>query len=406
MGFAALTGMRVGRCKASRPFLCGGGLGDGGLCAELRHDRCSKMTSITRIDRALRDGQKPPSHRGMAENMIQAVHNHLKTISSRLAADGPGFSAAIVCDGDLTFEMHHGLASLELGVPLNGDSAYYLASESKQFTAACVMTMVRHGQIALDDDVVPLLPELKGFGQAFPLRSLLNHSSGIPEYLSLMTYQLGRHESDYFGNSHILSMIALFDEVDFPTSTDHRYSNSNYILLATLVERIAGVPARIYAQNHLFSSLGMNHLTFDDDRLSILPNRVFSYESDPSRPRGIKQFLGNANTVGDGGIYGSTNELVRWEREWHRQWAEPGSLLHDMLQPSALLDGRIPSYRFGLEIGEHEAGQYVFHGGGLWGFSSLILRFPERKMSLIHLSNCDEASVPMEDLLQLATGKD
>lgn len=337
--------------------------------------------------------------------MMQAIQNYLEDIRSRLAPDGPGFSAVIVHDGVVALEMHHGLASLELGVPLDGNSAYYLASESKQFTAACVMTMVRHGQIALDDDVVPFLPELNGFRQAFPLRSLLNHSSGIPEYLTLMTYQLGRHESDYFENSHILSIISLFDELDFPTSTDHRYSNSNYILLATLVERITSVPLRSYANDHLFSPLGMNRLTFDDDRLSILPNRVFSYEADLSRARGIKQHLGNANTVGDGGIYGSTNELVLWEREWHRQWLVQGSLLHDMLQPSALLDGRIPSYRFGLEIGKDEAGEYVFHGGGLWGFNSLILRIPERKISMIHLANCEEAGVSMEKLLQLASSE-
>lgn len=337
--------------------------------------------------------------------MIQAIQTYLLDVRSRLAPDGPGFSAAIVHDGVVALEMHHGLASLELGVPLDGNSAYYLASESKQFTAACVMTLVRHGQIALDDDVLPLLPELKRFRQPFPLRSLLNHSSGIPEYLTLMDYQLGRHESDYFGNQHILRMISLFDEVDFPTSTDHRYSNSNYILLATLVERITNGSIRTYAKEHLFSPLGMNHLTFDDDRLSILPNRVFSYEADLSRPRGIKQCLGNANTVGDGGIYASTKELTLWEREWHRQWWEPGSLLHDMLQPSPLLDGRIPSYRFGLEIGKHEAGEYVFHGGGLWGFNSLILRLPERKISMIHLANCEEAAVSVEMLLQLASSQ-
>lgn len=334
--------------------------------------------------------------------MIQAVREYLHEVQSRLAPDGPGFSSAIVQDGALSFEMHYGLASAELGVPLSRNSAYYLASESKQFTAACVMTMVRQGLIALDDDVVPFLPELKGLTQPFPLRSLLNHSSGIPKYLHLMTYQLGRHESDYFGNEHILRLISLFDEVDFQTSTEHRYSNSNYILLATLVKRVAGVPIRLFAQQHLFSPLGMNQLTFDDDRLSILPNRVCSYEADPLRPRGLKQCLGNANTVGDGGIYGSTDELVLWEREWHRQWAVPESLLHDMLQPSPLLDKSIPNYRFGLEVGHHEASNYVFHGGGLWGFRTIILRLPQRKLSLIHLANCEEAEVSMEQLLQLA----
>jgi CubicO group peptidase (beta-lactamase class C family) len=86
-----------------------------------------------------------------------------------LPLDGPGFSAAVLCDRKPVFELHHGMASLELKVPLASDSAYYLASESKQFTAACVLSLARAGAIALDDDVCAHLPELANFDQPFPL---------------------------------------------------------------------------------------------------------------------------------------------------------------------------------------------------------------------------------------------
>lgn len=330
---------------------------------------------------------------------MQALHHHFRQLQSALPASGPGFSAVVIQDGEVTFELHHGMASMELAVPLSADSAYYLASESKQFTAACVMKLVREGLIGLDDDVVRHLPELHRFSQPFPLRSLLNHSSGIPDYLQFVFCQLGRHESDYFNGEHILRIIACFDDVDFPTSSEHRYSNSNYILLALLVERLTDTPLKTYAAQHLFEPLGMKHITFDDDRFSILPNRVLSYESDSSRPYGLKQCLGNANTVGDGGVYGSTNELVRWEREWHRQWSTPGSLLQDMLQPSPLKDGTLPSYRFGLELGEHAGATYVFHNGGLWGFHSLLLRLPAINTSVIQLANCEQAEPDMQALL-------
>ena len=88
----------------------------------------------------------------------------------------------VVQDGEIAFELHHGLASLELEVPLSARSAYYLASESKQFMAAAILAQVRAGTIGLDDDVSVHLPELAGFKQPFALRGLLNHSSGIPDY--------------------------------------------------------------------------------------------------------------------------------------------------------------------------------------------------------------------------------
>ena len=330
---------------------------------------------------------------------MEQLRDYYAQLQTTLAQRGPGFSAAVLRDGATVFECHHGLASLELDVPLTDDSAYYLASESKQFTAAAVLSLVRSGAIGLDDDVCPLLPELAQFEQAFPLRSLLNHTSGIPDYFPYLECQLGRHEADYFNNGTILKLIARLDTVTHATGTAHRYSNSNYILLAALVERVAGMPLARYARTVLFDPAGMHRLTYDDDRQAVIAQRVTSYDADAARPLGYKQHLGNANTVGDGGIYGSTNELLRWERQWHAQWDDETSLVHALLQASPLADGSVIPYRFGLEITERSGHAVVFHGGGLWGFNTLIVRLPQQRVSVIHLANCEQAGPDLERIV-------
>jgi CubicO group peptidase (beta-lactamase class C family) len=330
---------------------------------------------------------------------VQTLRNYYQELEALLPAHGPGFSAAVLQDGQPVFERHHGLASLELKVPLSSDSAYYLASESKQFTAACVMSLVRDGAITLDDDVCLHLPELKKFEQPFPLRSLLNHSSGIPDYFQFLQCQLGRHEADYFNNHSILKLISCMDTVECVAQSEHHYSNSNYILLATLVERLSGMSLKSYAKKTLFEPLGIHDLKYDDDRFDVIEHRVFSYEREPARSSGYKQHLGNANTVGDGGMYGSTVALLRWEQEWHRQWAESSSLLHAMLQPSPFLDGTVSNYRFGLEITQRFGQDVVFHSGGLWGFNTLIVRFPQIRTSVIHLANCHHAEPDMSRII-------
>lgn len=335
---------------------------------------------------------------------MQKLRDYLGQLQSTLNPAGPGFSAAVMQDGETIFDIHHGMASLELKVPLSGDSAFYLASESKQFTAACVLLLVREGVLSLDQDVCSYLPELAKFEQAFPLRCLLNHSSGIPDYFQYLQCQPHRHDADYFNNASILKMIACLDTVASPTLTRHHYSNSNYILLAALVERITGVPLARFAKAALFEPLGMHRLRFDDDRFAVIEERVFSYEVDATRPFGVKQNLGNANTVGDGGIYGSTAELLTWEREWHRQWANKSSLLQAMLAPSPLLDGTVPDYRFGLEVAQRAGEEIVFHSGGLWGFNTLILRLPQRRLSIIHLANCEPGEPDMDRILAAALG--
>lgn len=330
---------------------------------------------------------------------VQALRKYYQELEALLPSHGPGFSAAVLRDGEAVFESHHGLASLELKVPLSRDSAYYLASESKQFTAACVMSLVRDGAISLDEDVCVHLPELTRFEQPFPLRSLLNHSSGIPDYFQFLQCQLGRHEADYFNNHTILQLISCMDTLECPAQTEHRYSNSNYILLATLVERLSGMSLKNYAKKTLFEPLGIHDLQYDDDRFDVIEHRAFSYERDPARSAGYKQYLGNANTVGDGGMYGSIVDLLRWELEWHRQWADSTSLLHAMLQPSAFLDGTVPDYRFGLEITQRCGQDVLYHSGGLWGFSTLIVRFPQTSTSVIHLANCQHAEPDMSRII-------
>lgn len=321
--------------------------------------------------------------------MTTSLSQYFSQLQSALPADGPGFSAVVMQDGDTVFELHHGLASLELEVPLSARSAYYLASESKQFMAAAILAQVRAGVIGLDDDVCVHLPELAGFEQPFALRGLLNHSSGIPDYFQFLQCQPGRRGDDYFCNADILALIARMDTVAFESGSAHRYSNSNYILLAALLERLAGQTAARHVRDTLLRPLGITHMGFDDDRGAVLPQRVASYEIDEARPGGYRQHLGNANTVGDGGMYGSTRELVLWEREWHRQWAQPDSLLHAMLQPSPLGDGTVPDYRFGLEWTRRGDQDVVFHGGSLWGFHTLLLRLPGLRLSVILLSNSD-----------------
>ena len=334
--------------------------------------------------------------------MHTSLIEHFQHLQSTLPADGPGFSAVVLDHGDVVFELHHGLASLELGVPLSARSMYYLASESKQFLAAAVLRLVLAGRIALDDDVCAQLPELAGFEQPFALRSLLNHSSGIPDYFQFLQCQPGRHAADYFCNRDILAVIARMDQVAIPTGSGHRYSNSNYILLAALVERLTGQPVAQHVRDTLLRPLGIERMGFDDDRQNVLPHRVFSYEEDAARPYGYQQHLGNANTVGDGGMYASTEELVLWEREWHRQWDRPDSVLRAMLQPSALLDGALPTYRFGLEWVQRDGHDIVFHGGSLWGFNTLLLRLPQRQQSIIFLSNTDRADPDWQQLAAAA----
>lgn len=323
---------------------------------------------------------------------------HFQSLAAGVAPAGPGFSAAVIQHGEVLLEAHAGLACLELQVPLGRHSAYYLGSESKPFTAACVMALVQEGRLGLDDDVARWLPQVRQFEAVLPLRSLLNHTSGIPDYFAFLHSQLGRHEADFFDNALLLQLIARMDELAFAPGQRHDYSNSNYILLAELVKGVSGQTLGQFAQQRLFEPLGMA-CRFDEDRFAVLPGRVRSYEPDAHRPCGHAQLLGNASTIGDGGLYASLDDLLRWERSWHARWADPHSLIRLQAQASPLCDGSVISYRFGIEWQQHAGRDLLFHGGGLWGFRALVARVPQLGLSVVHLANC-ETFAPDLDVLK------
>lgn len=336
---------------------------------------------------------------------MHTLIEHYQKLSLATGPDEPGFSVVFSSDGVPLLEKHHGLACLELGAQLSGKSAYYLASESKPFTAMCMMHLVSAGAISLDQNVVELLPALAQYETPVLLRHLLNHTSGIPDYLWLLECQLGRHESDYFNNQTALELIRRADTLDFVPGEKFAYSNSNYVLLAALIEQLSGMSAASYAAQTLFHPLGMHNTGFDEDRASIIRNRVRSYDKDETRPFGYQQHLGNANTVGDGGVYSCTDDLQSWQRELHRQWQDKDSLLHMMLLASPLNDGTVISYRFGLELITQDGIDYLYHQGRLWGFTAILLLVPQKKLSLIQLANSDQITADhtiLVDLVQQA----
>lgn len=298
--------------------------------------------------------------------------------------DSPGCALGVIKDAKLIYRRGYGSANLDYNVPISSESVFYIASTSKQFTAASILLLARRGTISLDDDIRKYFPEIPKYESPITIRHLIHHTSGIRDYLELMS-MAGRSFEDAFDNQDAVEVISRQRGLNFKPGDQHLYSNSNYVLLAEIVRRATGKSLREFAEENLFRPLGMTSTLFNDDRTVIVKNRVVSYGMGTNaKPR---YFIKNINAMGDGNLLTTVEDLARWDQNFYDNRVGGSGFSEQMLTRGKLNSGEELSYAFGLSHGEYRGLKTVSHGGGFLGFRTEMVRFPEQKFTVICLCN-------------------
>jgi len=303
------------------------------------------------------------------------------------AGDSPGAAVMVIEDGEILFDGGFGLADLESQTPITTESAFRLASVSKQFTAMAVMILADRGELSFDDKLVDYLPELERFGDEITLRDLMTHLGGLPDYYDALTEKAGDAMPT---TEQAMDFLAGWGEPLFPAGDRYEYSNPGYEMLALVVERVSGQSFGQFLRETVFGPLGMeNSIAFETVDTKI-HNRAYGYS------RADDDFVLNDDDalnliVGSGGIYSTVEDLFLWDQALYTEKLVRRSTLNEAWSPVILNDGESYPYGFGWGLEPYGAlGARVSHGGGWVGFSTFIDRYPERRFSVIILSNLDE----------------
>lgn len=301
-------------------------------------------------------------------------------------SDSPGVALSVVRDGSIIYHRGYGQANLDYPVPITPDSVFYMASVSKQFTAACIALLAIDGKLDLDDDIHHHLPELPDYGHTITTRHLVHHTSGLPDYLTLMVLT-GQPFGNEYTRDEILEFISQNDTLNFDPGDEYLYSNTGYFLLAVMVERASGKSMREFADERIFKPLEMNSTNFHDDHRQIVKNRVISY----GKPLGSKDYqisyLANFDQVGSGGLLSTARDMARWDANFDSLKIGGSDWKQLMLTRGVLNDGETLSYAFGLGHGGYKGLSTIGHGGSMMGFRTHYLRFPEQRVAVNVLAN-------------------
>jgi len=304
--------------------------------------------------------------------------------------DGPGCALGVVQGGRLAYANGYGIANLDYRRPITPSTTFYMGSVSKQFVAAAVVIAEREGHLSLEDPVRKWLPKLPEYdGRTIRLRHLIHHTSGLRDYLSLADLAaFGR--GDYHDTGEYLDLVYRQQGLNFRPGTEYRYSNTNYLLLAEVVEAATGSTLREYADEHLFGPLEMRSTHFHDDRTHVIANRAVGYAR---TERGFEMVHPwDWEEVGSGGLYSSAQDLARWDQHFDTETVGGEGFTEQMRTRGVLASGDTLDYAFGLDIGTYRGQPTVQHGGSFTGFRTHYLRFPEAGRSVVVLCNMDSAN--------------
>lgn len=305
------------------------------------------------------------------DNVVQAYVQTSGFMGSMLVAHG----------NRILLDKGYGSANLEWNIPNAPDVRFRLGSLTKQFTAALIMQLQDKGQLQIDEPVSKYLPNVPESWRAITVKELLNMTSGIPNFISLQGYRewsMEPHTPD--------EIVAFFKNqpLGFAPGTRFEYSNSNYIVLGEIIERLTGKSYAECLKDNIFIPLGMvnSGLGNDDAIVSRSAEGYLPAMNDYARAR--SQSLSVAWSVG--GIYSTTGDLLKWERGLFGGKVLSAASLAAMTARST---GENWVYGLGLMIHDKDEFAVFDHGGSIEGFNTHLSYVPKLGITVIVLGNVD-----------------
>ena len=305
----------------------------------------------------------------------------------------PGCALGIFRDGHILYAKGYGLASVEGNTPITPKTVFDIGSTSKQFTAASIVLLEQQGKLSVNNDVRKYLPELpdysKEYGRKITILNLLNHTSGLRDYLDLLQFS-GVNEGSVTTDDDALALIIRQKHLDFAPGSEWAYSNTGYFLLSVIVKRVSGMTLRQFASQNIFQPLEMTHTIFRDDHTLLIPNRALAY--DPEEKRGYQLDVSYFEQTGDGAVHISVEDFAKWDENFYSGQVGGKSFLAEMQEPGKLNDGKALDYAKGLFIRSYRGLQTVSHDGSWGGYRAELVRFPSQHFSVACLCNLGTAA--------------
>jgi CubicO group peptidase (beta-lactamase class C family) len=316
----------------------------------------------------------------------------------------PGFALSVMKNGVFVYSKGFGLANLETRTPVTPSSVFRIGSVTKQFTGAAFALLAEDGKLAFDDPLAKYLPDFPRAADV-TLRQMLNHTSGIGNYTDRVNPQdfLRGMRMDYSSPELFKAMIEHTSPAFvFEPGTGWAYSNTAYVLLGLVIEKITGEAYGPFLKRRLFDPAELKR-TAVDSVADVVPDRASGYTGRPGSATEFDNaaYISMTYPGAAGAMRSTTEDLCRWHLAlFGGKIVKPASLA-EMIKPGLLKNGRLPEaargpepgkpikYGFGLGTGALDGHTLISHSGGIPGFGSVLTTLPGEHITIAMIANFD-----------------
>jgi D-aminopeptidase len=298
------------------------------------------------------------------------------------AAGSPGAVVGVMQGGAIELRKGYGLASIELDVPIRPDTRFRIASVSKQFTVTAALMLAAEGKLKLGDPPHKYLPELPPL--AVTIDQMMRNCSGLPDFLELL--RLGGHGLDKPARpADLLAACLRNRHLNFTPGTRFLYSNTNFLLLGLIVEKLAKKKLGDFLAERVFKPLNMTGTMLAHEVDTVIPGLATGYIGDAAS--GFRRAAHAYPQGGEGGLTSTVEDLLIWSRHFDRPTLEPKTLPAELAAVAPLLGGHANKYRRGVQADDLRGLATIGHGG-LWpGFRTEFLRVPDADLTVVVIAN-------------------
>jgi CubicO group peptidase (beta-lactamase class C family) len=296
-------------------------------------------------------------------------------------------SVLVAENGKAIYKKGLGLANMEWNIPNTTDTRFRLGSITKQFTASLIMKLVERGKIKLDGRISDYLPEYrKDTGERITVHQLLNHTSGIPSYTGLPGFFRDVSRNPYTVAEFIKKYAS--NDLEFEPGSKYSYNNSGYFLLGAIIEKVTGQTFEQVLKEEILDPLGMKNTGYDH-HATILHNRAAGYQKTGDGYANAP-YLDMSLPYAAGAMYSTVEDLYLWDQALYTDRVISAQSKELMFKPN------LSDYAYGWVVTKasfgngNESVPRIAHGGGINGFSTVIVRFPAQKHLIVLLENTSQ----------------